>query len=208
MNPTTALWDEIRGVMEGESPADFFPKSKFETILTKDKIEATLQFYRSKLGGQSVAKLAKFIIDDAYPIFAAVVWMVKPWLITSFYIHEVSKEDMPIRYTDRGKRVEFTGVTVRGQEIDTMFRGADSAWIEADIEHFCQTVQWKFTAPVFKSDTFRYEFARQTILPFTTTPIESGHGGSGRVEIVTVHKDHINYTTSPSGQVVSMSVSV
>ncbi|KAH6843238.1 kinase-like domain-containing protein [Chaetomium sp. MPI-CAGE-AT-0009] len=204
MGPTTALRDKINKEMEKKGPKDFFPTSKLRTVIGEEQIKATLGEVHSKLGGQDVSKLTDFVIRKSYPIFASLVMMEKPWLITSFYSNDVGQETLPIQYTIREDNNKFEFVLNdgdgRGKQINAMFRHSSPAWDEADIEEFCKTMQWKFTAPTFQKDKLKYAFASGTVLPFTTPPETISSGGSGRVEKITVHMDHIDQTTLSPNQ--------
>jgi hypothetical protein len=205
LNPNSILREKIKRNMEKQGPKPFFPTSKWQMVLEEKDIKATLDGVRPKLPAkeQIVSELTEFITKKAYPIFAGLVMMRKPWLITTFYMNDFDQDNLPIQYTfDQNNDVDFEVDGNDGRkEIGTMFRGEDPAWEEEDIEQFCDHMQWEFTAPAFEKGKFRYEFAGMTALPFTTKPKALVSGGFGRVEKVTIHRDHIDHTTLPLYQV-------
>ncbi|EAQ85307.1 hypothetical protein CHGG_09321 [Chaetomium globosum CBS 148.51] len=184
LNPNDSLRRMINNGMQKGGPKYFFPTSKLEEVLDRKRIEATLEGVRLQLPAQKqiVSKLTDFVTERASPIFAG-----------------FDQEKLPIRYNFRqDNTLDFIiGGDVGGREIDAMFRGKGLMWDERDVEEFCKDRQWEFTAPTFQKARFRYDFAAGTALPFTTPPEELGSGGSGRVEKVTIHRDHIDHTTLP-----------
>lgn len=202
LDPNTILRERIDREMEKRGPKYFFPTPRLGKVLEERHIKETLQ---GVLPGreQDVSELTEFVTTKAYPIFAGLVMMGKPWLITSFHRSGFGQKNLPIRYTlDEDNRFDFmSGESVGGNEINAMFRSANPAWDEQDIERFCNDMQWQFTAPIFEKANFTHEFEAGTVLPFTTRPEEVASGGYGRVDKVTIHRDHIDHTTLPLRQV-------
>ncbi|KAH6640364.1 kinase-like domain-containing protein [Chaetomium tenue] len=201
LDPNEALSKIINSGMQKGGPKYFFPTSKLEEVLERKRIEATLRGVRLRLPAeeQIVSKVTEFVTKNARPIFAGLVMMGKPWLITSFYVNGFGRENLPIRYTFRkDNTLDFgLGHSDAGKDINTMFRGGGLVWKEREIEDFCKDMQWEFTAPTFAKEKFRYEFAAGTVLPFTTPLEPLGSGGSARVEKAAIHRDHIDLSTLP-----------
>lgn len=164
------IWEHM--VHEDDSTRIFFPNSGWDGLLTEDEVKATLR----KCGPHPVPlqDLVDFILKKASKIFAILITMEQPKLITVFYENDHGQEKLPVKL----------------ESVRPMLKQAH--WGYGLIKDFCGTKQWWFTAPTFTTDQFRYDFEKFYHLPFTTAGIQAGKPTNySTVEARSIHIDHV-----------------
>ncbi|RSL49704.1 hypothetical protein CEP54_012298 [Fusarium duplospermum] len=149
----STLEDKISDNMEHETDLyqRFFPESRWNGLWKPEEVEATLRKYRT----DPAPDLVNFILNRAPKIFAILVDMRQPDLITRFQRQDFGQEKLPIQ-------------PASAQEL---LRGKSS------ISNFCDK-QWSFIAPTFTKERFRYKFSKFHRLPYTTTGKKANPGAS------------------------------
>lgn len=147
----------------------FLPESSWNELWQTNEVEATLRQCRT----QPAPELVQFILQKARKIFAILVTMRQPELITRFQLEDFGQDMLPVEPASVQKML-----------------GANNG----SISDFCDK-QWWFISPKFTKDKFRYEFNKCYHLPFTAAGKQATLGGSNysTVEERSIHADHIEF---------------
>ncbi|KAL2689170.1 hypothetical protein Neosp_003222 [[Neocosmospora] mangrovei] len=145
----------------------FLPDSSWHDLWEANEVEATLRKCRT----EPTPDLVQFILEKARKIFAILVTMRQPELITRFHLEDFGQDMLPVKPASVQKML-----------------GASNG----SISDFCDK-QWWFTSPIFTRDKFKYEFDKSYHLPFTTAGKQAALGGSNysTVEKRSIHADHV-----------------
>ncbi|KAH7155791.1 hypothetical protein B0J13DRAFT_521913 [Dactylonectria estremocensis] len=189
-----ALRTKFRDILQssGIERQRFVSETKLKTLLNKPDVEAIIQTCEQLRNTAMIPDLAEFVVTKAYKIFAILIMIGEPHLISQFYEKKFSQEMLPIKNplaTEDGiwklepYNKEHSGRPFICRE--------DSLWNDVTANHF-YSQQWAFIAPKFVKNQFRYKFETERHLPFTNIEKE-GNGGSAYswVEERSVHVDHI-----------------
>ncbi|KAI8722678.1 Protein kinase domain-containing protein [Fusarium sp. LHS14.1] len=145
----------------------FLPDSSWHDLWEANEVEATLRKCRT----EPTPDLVQFILEKARKIFAILVTMRQPELITKFHLEDFGQDMLPVKPASVQKML-----------------GANNG----SISDFCDK-QWWFTSPIFTKNKFKYEFDKSYHLPFTTAGKQAPLGGSNysTVEKRSIHADHV-----------------
>lgn len=165
----SALEDKISENMEHENDQyqRFFPESRWNGLWKPEEVEATLRKCRT----DPAPDLVKFILKRAPKIFAILVDMRQPDLITRFQRQDFGQEKLPIQPASAKELLQE----------------------KRSISNFCDK-QWWFIAPTFTKERFRYKFSKFHRLPFTATGKDRNPGAShySKVREKSIHVDHVH----------------
>jgi len=173
-----------------------------------------------------IDNLTKFVLEKANKIFGILVMVGAPWHIQRFYSNGLGNNVLPVaqhRQDPQDRRGRHTGrlVTVRPLETENQDQDRVSvqtvgeifssvptnnsnvpAWNSPEITSFCNTWQWAFLAPVFKSGEFSKKLSSDIRLPYTTYEAPESqsmdsekhrNGGFGDVQDRCIHHDHLEF---------------
>jgi hypothetical protein len=145
---------------------EFLPNGSLSTILTRPVMEGCLL--------NASPELLDFTWSQGRKHFAI--------LISIGYLGDQLQSTM-----EQFKSHRFTDSELPYSS-ETTGRSPFRGWRRYDVRRFFD-VQWKFLAPVFEEDTFRYDFEPQRVLPFRDLT-EGASGYFSQVSRVMLDKDH------------------
>jgi serine/threonine protein kinase len=177
----------------------FVPCHRFDEFLTPERIKADLAA-SGVVPEEQIESLQNFVLGDpgarrAYLILASADLLN---YFVEFRDNNFTDDLLPIRFDQIGKLT--VGVSIDGNEKKFEFFGE---WDENHLALFGDTYQWRFLAPKFGDNIFRYHFQRDQILPFLekkrlnsgdgteTDGMPHGAGFFGEVFPAKIHKAHL-----------------
>ncbi|KAM5341704.1 hypothetical protein ACJ41O_014735 [Fusarium nematophilum] len=177
----------------------FLPHDQLKASVSHDKVQKALE--AAGLGGRE--DLLNFVLNGAERIFLILLLMTttseqKLSLLKDLQSLGLSDASLPIEFEEDdcgqcaysrhdpspdGKRFDFSSVH----------------WTRFD-RHSFENYQWQLTSPVFKGDSFRFDFYSQTILPYLKVERQpTGSGFFGEVTRTYIHRAHISNLRVGSG---------
>lgn len=148
----------------------YFPDDEYDTLFTRDAIQSALG------GGYMDMQLIKYVREYAKRTFAT--------LLLVFSNCEERRKALNIlrtnNFTDKDlslsrNKLELCPCRPRCQTSEHLFPYYDP-WGSTELDSF-KLNRWHFLVPMFETKTFRYEFDKDQLLPFTARQRElnSGH---------------------------------
>lgn len=166
---TDRIWDNLEHGDDFDKA--FFPDSCWNRLLKEAEVKELLRKY----GENPAPELVNFILKNAAKIFAILIIMGQPKLITAFYNNTLGQGKLPVKPESVGGMLKKAG------------------WEKGWIMDFCRAKQWWCLIPKFTQQKFRYDFEKSYHLPFTKFGKRAGLGGSNysTVEERSIHVDHV-----------------
>ncbi|XXH02380.1 hypothetical protein Hte_008755 [Hypoxylon texense] len=171
--------------------ADFLPHDQLDKIVTREEVDNVLK----DAGVRDSKSLAQFVLEKpAKKLFLILVMMSdeekeKISLLADLRQSSISDVSLPIKfeYDIESRRHRWFSLEGASTEKSDLC----GKWARPDCDLFAETYQWRFIAPVFGGETFRFHFQPQRVLPYLQTePKPSSSGFFGEVSRIMAHKAH------------------
>ena len=174
---------------EGEGGQEFLPYNKLGELVTVDKVRSVFQ--DANISGAE--GLLVFVLNDAKRLFLILVRMTsrtveKLSLLKDLQRDGINDASLPIGFKRENKR--YYGYSLEGRPDSTKFE-IFNEWEPNDRELF-ESIQWRFTIPVFDSSRFQFHFTQKRILPYLEVAAKPASSGFfGEVSRIEIHSAHI-----------------
>ena len=168
---------------------EFLPCDKLGELVTRDRVLSAFQ--DANISNEE--DLVVFALNEAKRIFLILVMMSeteeKLSLLRGLQDNGMNDESLPIGL-DKENRKHY-GYSLEGSRYGGPQFAVFNEWMRNDRVLF-ESNQWKFTAPVFDNNKFRFQFSPKRILPYlVVAPKPSSSGFFGEVSRIEIHPAHI-----------------
>ncbi|EQB52771.1 hypothetical protein CGLO_07577 [Colletotrichum gloeosporioides Cg-14] len=175
----------------------FLPESEVQSLVRRDRVEATLRKNIQPLSQSDLEKLTDYVMDKAKKVFLTLVRTED----VSIYLkvlrtHNFTDADLPIGINDKDDNGICTVMTDgKPKSPDGQSLKLFSRWSEATLEKFFQQ-QWIFLAPTFRWTQFEYHFDHQCSLPFVDlNDKQNAKGSFGAVRRLGLRIEYTDFPT-------------
>ncbi|RYP04080.1 hypothetical protein DL765_010313 [Monosporascus sp. GIB2] len=181
--------------------------SKLAVFVTKENVDNVLK----DAGVPDAEHLTNFVLSDAKKLFLILVMMSrrekeKISLLADLKRSNISDASLPIQfYSNGGEGRYYWSSLERSAEEKSEFFGN---WDRGDRDLLAETYQWRFLAPVFGQDIFRFNFDSRRILPYLyAEPRPASCGFFGEVSRIEIHKAHVpSLHTDADGKGIAIAI--